>query len=162
MKRPIRLSDHFSCKKLLRFTLPSILMALMTSVYSIVDGIFVSLPNSSIFGGPVTNYSRNAIRRADITVGIAYSDNLPEALKTLQNLLNNNEQILKDPAAQVYVSDLADSSVNLILRFWTSTENYWDVYWQVKEQLKGTIESAGLNIPFPQRVITIVNKEEQK
>lgn len=136
-------------------------MGLFSTILETVDGIFVAVPNSSIFGGPVTNYSRNANRRADITVGIAYGDNLPQALKALQSFLEKNELILKDPAPQVLVADLADSSVELTLRFWTSSEKYWDVYWMVKEELKGTIENAGLNIPFPQRVITFVNKEEK-
>lgn len=136
-------------------------MGLFSTILETVDGIFVAVPNSAIFGGPVTNFSRNATRRADITVGIAYGDKLPEALKVLQSLMEKNELILKDPAPQVLVADLADSSVNLTLRFWTANEKYWDAYWMVKEQLKDTIEGAGLSIPFPQRVVTFVNKEEK-
>ena len=136
-------------------------IGLFTTTLKTVDGIFVSVPNSAIFGGPVTNFSRNATRRADITVGIAYGDDLPAALKTLQTMMENNELILKDPAPQVLVAELADSSVQLTLRFWVSNDNYWDAYWMVKEQLKGTIEGGGFNIPFPQRVITFVNKEEK-
>ena len=71
--------------------------------------------------------------------------------------MEKNELILKDPAPQVLVADLADSSVSLTLRFWVASGNYWTAYWQIKEALKGTIESAGLNIPFPQRVITFAN-----
>ncbi|MBR4675192.1 MAG: mechanosensitive ion channel family protein [Victivallales bacterium] len=132
-------------------------LGLFTTTLQTVDGIFVSVPNSVLFGSPIKNYSHNATRRADITVGIAYSDNLAEGLKVLGELLNSNERILKDPAPQVVVSDLADSSVNITLRFWATNQNYWDVYWQVKAQLKGTIEGAGLNIPFPQRVVTFAN-----
>ena len=76
--------------------------------------------------------------------------------------MDENELIVKSPAPAVLVDNLADSSVNLTLRFWTSTADYWKVYWTVKEQLKGTIENAGLNIPFPQRVITLVNSMPEK
>ena len=75
-------------------------------------------------------------------------------------MLENNELVLKDPAYEVYVDTLADSSVNLTIRFWAKTETYWDAYWQVKAAVKPTLENAGLNIPFPQRVVTIVNKAE--
>ena len=114
-----------------------------------------------LFGSPIKNYSHNSTRRADITVGIAYSDNLADGLKVLGEMLNSNERILKDPAPQVVVSDLADSSVNLTLRFWATNQNYWDVYWQIKAQLKGVLEGAGLNIPFPQRVVTFANSPEK-
>ncbi|MBQ7177307.1 MAG: mechanosensitive ion channel family protein, partial [Victivallales bacterium] len=82
-----------------------------------------------------------------------------EGIKILQQLLDSNPLILKDPAPAIYVSDLADSSVNLTLRYWTDNDKYWDAYWAVKRALKSTIEGAGLNIPFPQRVITMANKE---
>ena len=72
----------------------------------------------------------------------------------------DNELILKEPAPEVLVADLADSSVNLTIRFWADNANYWTAYWQVKEQIKSTIEDAGLNIPFPQRVVTVVNQEK--
>ena len=109
----------------------------------------------------LTNFSRNATRRADISVGISYGDNLPAALKALEAMMQKNELILKDPAPQVLVANFAESSVTLTLRFWTSGDKYWDAYWMVKEQLKGAIEEAGLNIPFPQRVVTLINKAEK-
>ena len=152
--RPYKVGDYVDCGSI-SGTIKE--MGLFTTVLSTVDGIFISAPNSAIFGNPVKNYSRNAIRRADITVGIAYGDSLPQGIRTLQSLMENNALILKDPAPQVLVADLADSSVNLTLRFWVSTADYWTAYWQVKGQLKEAIESAGLNIPFPQRVITFAN-----
>ena len=67
---------------------------------------------------------------------------------------------LKDPAPEVLVSELADSSVQLTLRYWTATENYWPAYWTIKAQLKPAIEAAGLSVPFPQRVVTFVNASD--
>lgn len=137
-------------------------MGLFTTTLKTFDGLFISAPNNVIFGAPVKNYSRNPFRRVDITVGIAYGDSLPRGLEILKEYLMQNELIEKDPVPQVLVADLADSSVNLTLRFWTQKENYWNAYWSVKEGLKGTIESAGLNIPFPQRVITFANPLPQE
>ncbi|MBR2509750.1 MAG: mechanosensitive ion channel family protein [Lentisphaeria bacterium] len=135
-------------------------MGLFSTVMETFEGIFVSVPNNAIFGNPITNYSRNPMRRAVITVGISYGDSLQKGLEVLREMLEKNELILKDPAPEVLVADLADSSVNLTIRFWADNANYWTAYWQVKEQIKSTIEDAGLNIPFPQRVVTVVNQEK--
>ena len=152
--RPYKVGDYVDCGSV-SGTIKE--MGLFTTTLSTPDGIFIAAPNSVIFGTPVKNYSRNENRRVDITVGISYGDSLPQGIQILQALMAKNELILKDPAPQVLVADLADSSVNLTLRFWVPTAKYWDAYWQIKGQLKETIESAGLNIPFPQRVITFAN-----
>lgn len=152
--RPYKIGDYVDCGSV-SGTIKE--MGLFTTILSTPDGIFIAAPNSVIFGTPVKNYSRNDTRRVDITVGISYGDSLPQGIKILQSLMEKNEIILKDPAPQVLVADLADSSVNLTLRFWVPTAKYWDAYWAIKGQLKETIESAGLNIPFPQRVITFAN-----
>ena len=152
--RPYKVGDYVDCGSV-SGTIKE--MGLFTTTLSTPDGIFIAAPNSVIFGTPVKNYSRNDTRRVDITVGISYGDSLPQGIKILQSLMEKNEIILKDPAPQVLVADLADSSVNLTLRFWVPTAKYWDAFWEIKGQLKETIESAGLNIPFPQRVITFAN-----
>ena len=159
--RPSKVGDYIDCGTV-SGTIKE--MGLFTTTLSTADGIFISAPNSSIFGNPVKNYSRNATRRVDVTVGISYGDSLPEGIRVLQGLMEKNELILKDPAPQVLVDNLADSSVNLTLRFWVASENYWTAFWQIKGELKQAIESAGLNIPFPQRVITFANAipEENK
>ena len=134
-------------------------IGLFTTKLRTPQGQDIFVPNNSIITSPITNYSSNKTRRADITVGISYGDNLEEGIKILQQLLDSNPLILKDPAPAIYVSDLADSSVNLTLRYWTDNDKYWDAYWAVKRALKSTIEGAGLNIPFPQRVITMANTD---
>ena len=152
--RPYKTGDFVDCGSVAG-TIKT--MGLFSTEVATVDGVFVAVPNSAIFGSPIKNYSRNNTRRADITVGIDYSNSLPEGIKVLQKLMNENELILQDPAPQVLVADLADSSVNLTLRFWCSNDVYWDAYWQVKAAIKPALEGAGLSIPFPQRVITFAN-----
>ena len=152
--RPYRQGDFIDCGSISGSIQQ---MGLFSTTLKTPDGLFVSAPNSVVFGTPIKNYSRNPTRRSDITVGVAYSDSLPVALQAMQELLNAEPLVLKDPAPEVLVSELADSSVQLTLRYWTKTGDYWDAFWSVKSKLKPQIESAGLNIPFPQRVVTFVN-----
>ncbi len=152
--RPYKAGDYVDCGTV-SGTIK--MMGLFSTEVETIDGMFIMIPNSVIIAAPVKNYSRNPRRRADIPVGIAYGDSLPDALTALKKLMNENEQILQDPAPEVLVSELADHSVNLTLRFWTENGNYWNVYWQIKSQLKGAIEDSGLHIPFPQRVITLAS-----
>ncbi len=151
---PYKAGDYIDCG-----TVSGIIreLGLFTTILQTVDGLFVSVPNSVLFGNPIKNYSRNPLRRADITVGISYSDNLVDGLKALQGLMEADDLILKTPPPQVMVADLADSSVNLTLRYWTATADYWTVFWRIKGALKETLEGAGLTIPFPQRVVTFAN-----
>ena len=157
--RPYKLGDYIDCGSV-SGTIQQ--MGLFSTVLKTPDGLFVSAPNSVVFGTPIKNYSRNPTRRSDITVNIAYADSLPVAVKAMKDILDHEEMVLKDPAPEVLVSELADSSVQLTLRYWTATENYWPAYWSIKGQLKPAIEAAGLRVPFPQRVITFVNAPEQK
>ena len=132
-------------------------MGLFSTEVMTFEGIFVAVPNSIIFAAPVKNYSRNDMRRAVISVGVSYSDDIEKGTAALLKMLAENELVLNDPISEVSVEDLADNSVNLTVRFWATTANYWKAYWQVKAAIKPTLENAGLNIPFPQRVITFAN-----
>ena len=155
--RPYKSGDYIDCGSV-SGTIKEI--GLFTTVLMTVDGVYISAPNSAIFGHPIKNFSRNPLRRADITVGIAYGDSLACAIETLKKLMLDSDLIMKDPAPEVLVAELADSSVNLTLRFWTENAKYWDAYWDIQRNLKTEIEGAGLNIPFPQRVVTFANKAE--
>ena len=155
--RPYKLGDYIDCGSV-SGTIQQ--MGLFSTILKTPDGLFVSAPNSVVFGTPIKNYSRNPIRRSDITVGVAYSDSLPVAIQVMKDIMEHEPMVLKDPAPEVLVSELADSSVQLTLRYWTATANYWPAYWTIKAQLKPAIEAAGLNIPFPQRVVTFVNASD--
>ncbi|MGN0866993.1 MAG: mechanosensitive ion channel family protein [Oligosphaeraceae bacterium] len=154
--RPYKLGDYIDCGSV-SGTIREI--GLFTTTLTTPDGLYIAAPNSVLFGSPIKNYSRNPQRRADITVGIDYGDSLAKGVETLLALMKRHPLILQDPAPEVLVSELADSSVNLTLRFWTANQNYWEAYWSVKAQLKDVLEGAGLNIPFPQRVVTLQQQE---
>ncbi|NIN34403.1 MAG: mechanosensitive ion channel, partial [Gammaproteobacteria bacterium] len=87
----------------------------------------------------------------DLVVSIGYSDDIPTAKAILQKLVDEDDRILKDPAPVIAVNELADNSVNLVVRPWTSTADYWNVYWDLTEKVKMTFDKEGISIPFPQR-----------
>ena len=152
--RPYKTGDYVDCGSV-SGTIKE--MKLFTTELCTVDGMYILVPNSVIFNAPVKNYSRNPLRRADIPLKIAYGDSLETAVRVMKKLLDEQPEILKDPAPDVLVAELAEDSVNLTLRFWTKNECYWSVYWAVKSQLKPALEAAGLKAPFPQRVITLAS-----
>lgn len=115
------------------------------------DNKSIIVPNSSITGNTITNYSARDTRRVDLVFGISYNDDIPTAKAILQKLVDEDERILKDPAPVIAVSELADNSVNIIVRPWTSTADYWNVYWDMTEKVKLTFDKEGISIPYPQR-----------
>ena len=153
--RPYKTGDYVECGDV-SGTIKE--MGLFCTELATFDGLFISVPNSVIFGAPVKNYSRNPRRRCDIPVRISYTDSLPDAIKAFKDMLNANELVLKDPAADVLVAELTDNSVNLTLRFWATTDTYWQAHWQVKSELKVVLEKAGLQVPYQRRVVTMIDQ----
>jgi small conductance mechanosensitive channel len=132
---------------------------LFTTILETPDGIYVSAPNSSVWGGPLKNYTRNGRRRMDLAVGIAYSDSLDTAFRVMGDIIAGEDRFLKDPAPQVLVQSLGESSVTVMLRAWASTADYWAIYWDQTRNIKTRIEDAGLHIPFPQRDLHIITNQ---
>ena len=115
------------------------------------DNKTVILPNGPVANGTIVNLSHEAIKRIDLTFGIGYSDNIAEAKKALQRVIDADTRILKEPGSTVAVSSLGDSSVNFVFRVWVKTEEYWDVYFSMMEQVKLELDRKEISIPFPQR-----------
>ncbi|MCU4677664.1 mechanosensitive ion channel family protein [Catenovulum sp. 2E275] len=124
------------------------------------DGIFVSIPNSSVWSNAIKNFSRNGKRRMDITVAISYGDSIEDGLTALRELVSEDQRIMAAPEPQYLVHTLADSSVNLQLRAWAPTSDYWDIHWNIQRKMKGKIESKGITIPFPQRDLHIIQAKD--
>jgi len=120
------------------------------------DGVFITAPNSQIWNSAIRNFSRNPTRRIDLVVGISYDDDIGKAQEVLMKLATGDSRVLKDPAPQVLVQGLGDSSVNLDLRIWTSGDDYWPTLFDLNKAAKLEIEGAGLSIPYPQRDVHIV------
>jgi|TARA_A200000113_G_scaffold27528_1_gene23142 small conductance mechanosensitive channel len=134
-------------------------LGLFTTVLETADGIFISIPNSTVWASAIKNFSRNEKRRMDITVGISYGDSIEDGLTALRELVAEESRILQTPEPQYLVHTLADSSVNLQLRAWAPTSDYWDIYWKTQRKVKEKIESKGITIPFPQRDLHIISAD---
>ncbi len=119
------------------------------------DNKTIVVPNGSLSNGHITNYSREPRRRADINVGIDYSADIKLARKILLEIAED-ERVLRDPAPAVFVTGLGDSSVNLSLRVWVATGDFWPVTFGFTELLKERFDEAGIGIPYPQRVMHLV------
>lgn len=128
---------------------------LFTTILETFDGLYVSSPNSTIWGNSIKNYTRNGKRRLDIIVGISYDDSIDAGLGVLRSIIASESRFLQDPVPQVMVAAMADSSVNLQLRGWTSIDDYWQTLWDLNKRVKEEIEQAGLTIPFPQRQVQV-------
>ncbi len=120
-----------------------------------VDNKRVILPNGAVANGPITNFTITGTRRCDMMFGIGYGDDLKKAKEILSTMIKADKRVLSDPAPQVYVHSLGDSSVNLQIRVWTTTENYWAFYFETQENVKLTFDEKGVSIPFPQRDLHI-------
>jgi small conductance mechanosensitive channel len=109
------------------------------------------VPNSNIYGGTIHNYTHNELRRVDLVMGISYNDDISVAVGVMEKLLEEDPRVLKEPAYQIAVSELADSSVNLVVRPWCRGEDYWDVRFTLTRAMKEGLEAAGCSIPYPQQ-----------
>jgi len=153
--RPFKVGDFISAGGLSGTVVE---IGLFTSELKTGDGIYIMAPNSQIWNTTITNFARNPTRRIDILVGIAYDDSIDDAQKALQDLMEGNALVLKDPAPMTMVMELADSSVNINIRCWVSTSDYWNALWALNKGAKAAVEAAGCSIPFPQRDVHLFNE----
>jgi small conductance mechanosensitive channel len=134
-------------------------ISLFTTILKTPDGLYISAPNSSLWGTPIKNFSANGTRRMDLIIGISYTDSIDSGFGALQQVIQNEPRFLADPPPRVMVQEMADSSVNLQLRAWANMDDYWDVYWDTNKMMKEQVEAAGLTIPFPQRDVHVFNEK---
>lgn len=122
-----------------------------------LDNKTIIIPNGPLANGNITNFTMQKQRRVDFKVGIAYGDDLQVAKKVLQKFIDEDEKILKDPAPFMGLGELGDSSVNITLRVWTATEDYWEVFFRMNEKIYEQFGENNLNIPFPQMDVHLHN-----
>lgn len=124
------------------------------------DNKEIIVPNSNITGSNITNYSAKDTRRVDMTFGIGYDDDIKKAKDILTKLLEEDERILKDPEPLVAVSELADSSVNFVVRPWVNSADFWGVKFDYTEAVKLTFDKEGISIPYPQQDVHMHTTEK--
>jgi small conductance mechanosensitive channel len=126
-------------------------MSLVSSTILTIDNQTLIVPNGKIWGDVIRNVTAQRIRRVDLMFGISYNDDIPHAESVLMSILQEHDRVLDEPAPAVKVHELGDSSVNLVVRPWVKTDDYWDVLWDVTREVKMRFDREGVSIPYPQR-----------
>lgn len=125
-------------------------LSVMVTELTTPDNTYITIPNRQVWGSPIKNDTRMPTRRVDVDVGVSYGGDLSKAIDIAMKMMKKKKMILKDPAPDVVVTTLADSSVNLQLRAWTETENYWTLKGWLTKNIKLVYDKEGIEIPFPQ------------
>ncbi len=133
-------------------------VGIFNSVFITPDNQKIIVPNGAITSGSITNINAYDTRRVDLIVGIGYEDDIKKTKEVLNNIVSSNEKILLDKGITIAVSELADSSVNFVVRAWVKTPDYWDVKFGLTETIKLRFDEEGISIPFPQQDVHHYNK----
>ena len=153
--RPFRLGDWIEAQGV-SGTVDSI--QIFHTVLRTGDNKTVIVPNGNLSNGIITNYNRQPTRKVVFDVGVDYEADLQKARNVLLDLANNDPRVHKDPAPQAVVATLGDSAITVSLRIWVNTADYWDVMFMLNEHARDRLKEEGIDIPFPQRVIRVVQE----
>lgn len=134
-------------------------IGIFTTELTTPDNKQIIVPNGAIYSGNITNFSAKDTRRVDMVFGIGYDDDLLKAKQLLETMIKEDERILAEPAAQVAVSELGDSSVNFVVRPWVKSGDYWGVMFDFTEAVKLRFDQEGISIPFPQMDVHVHKQE---
>ena len=115
------------------------------------DNVKIIAPNSAIYGTTIKNFAANDTRRNDMVMGISYDDDIGAAIDVINRILASDDRVLADPAPTVAVSEMADSSVNIVVRPWCKKDDYWGLRFDLTRRFKEELEAAGCSIPYPQQ-----------
>jgi small conductance mechanosensitive channel len=133
---------------------------LFTTILSTPDNIKIMVPNGKILGDVIRNISGYDTRRVDLVIGIGYSSSIQKAYGVISKVISEDKRVLTDPPPQIAVSELADSSVNLVVRPWVNKDDYWNVKFDLTRNIKEAFDENGIEIPFPQRAVHMIPSEQ--
>ena len=131
---------------------------LFTTVLATPDNIKIMVPNGKLFGDTIKNFSGFDTRRVDFVIGIGYTSDIQKAYDVLMSLIKEDTRILSDPPTNIAVSELADSSVNFVVRPWVKRSDYWGVKFDLTRKIKEAFDENGIEIPFPQQVVHMLSE----
>ena len=154
--RPFRVGDYIDAEGL-SGTINEI--GLFTTHMLTYNGIYLEVPNAKLWNRAILNYSRVEARRLDVVVGISYGDDIDKAQAVLLELMTSDSRVNAEPAPQVLVKELADSSVNLDLRCWAAGGDYWALLFDLNKAIKQRLDVEGITIPFPQRDVHLFEEK---
>lgn len=155
--RPFRAGDYIEAQGT-GGTVESIMI--FHTVLKTGDNKTVILPNGALSNGSIVNFSRKPTRRVDLNLGIDYGDDLQQARAILLAIANADERVLQEPKPVVYLTSLGDNSVNISLRMWVKSADYWGVFFELQEQAKERFDAEGINFPFPQRTVHLAKQAD--
>ncbi len=121
------------------------------------DNVQIIVPNSQIWGASIQNYSAHDTRRVDLMIGIGYDDNIDNAIAEIGAVIEADDRSLKSPEPSIFVGELADSSVNIVVRVWTKSGDYWPLKAALTKNIKHRFDEKGISFPYPQQDIHVVN-----
>ncbi len=156
-ERPIKIGDEIQIEGAEGYVED---IRLLSTVVRSYEGIYVRLPNEKVFTSMITNYVANVARRFKYTIGISYRDDASRAIEIIAGLLEQHPYVLKEPKPLIYVDSLGDSSVNIAVYIWSPISEWFTTKNELLRKIKITLEEAGIEIPFPQRVIWFGKEEE--
>jgi small conductance mechanosensitive channel len=154
--RPYRVGDWVEAAGVAGFVEE---VEILTTVLRTADNKRITVPNGQIMNGIITNYSANATRRVDMVFGVGYGDDIDKVRKAIQEVVDAEPRIHQEPACDIVVGELADSSVNFYVRPWVATADYWAVRFALTEAIKKRFNEVGISIPYPQRDVHIIQHE---
>ncbi len=137
-------------------------LGLFGTELAMADNVYIFAPNSKIWGNEIRNYSRNMLRRQDITLGISYEDNLGKAVAIINQVLASDDRILKEDGKepQVVTDKMNDYTIDLIVRFWSKNSDYWSLRWDITKALKEKLEAEGISLPLTPRQMAVSEPEK--
>ena len=154
-EKPIKIGDQISIDGVMGFVEDVNVLSTIIRTY---DGLYVRIPNEKLFTSNITNYVAHIARRFEYVIGIRYSDDADKAIKIIKKLIEEHPFVLKNPEPQVFVDNLGESSVNIIVRVWAPSTEWYSVKMEMLWKIKTELEKNGIEIPFPQRVVWFANE----
>lgn len=136
-------------------------ITILSTKITTVDNKAIYVPNGTVSGSTIVNFSREPLRRVDLSFGISYDDDYHKAIKIIENVISKHEKALKDPAPTVRVGELGASSVNITTRIWTNSADYWDVYFDIIEQVKTAFDENDITFPYNQIYVHGISKSDK-
>ncbi len=135
-------------------------IAIFSTTMATPDNVRIEVPNSKIYGDIIKNYAGYDTRRLDMVIGIGYGDDMAKAMEVIRGVVTADSRVLAEPGVQIAVSNLGDSSVDLIVRPWVKGADYWALKFDLTQAIKVALDANGIEIPFPQRAVTMVKAEQ--
>jgi len=135
---------------------------ILSTIVKTYEGIYVRIPNEQVFSSDITNFVANPALRFEYTVSIGYGADAGKAVRVIRTLLQEHPFVLKNPAPSIFVSELGDSGVKITIYIWAPSRVWWSVRTELLQKIKEALEHEGIEIPFPQRVVTMAGEKKRE